>query len=28
KDVTVEDMNRLGWELGGNVWRWRRQLSA
>jgi hypothetical protein len=28
KEVTVADMCRLGWELGGNGWRWRRRLLA
>ncbi|PNY08829.1 cysteine-rich receptor-like protein kinase [Trifolium pratense] len=28
KKVTVVDMRRLGWELGGNEWRWRRRLFA
>ncbi|MCI28870.1 YIPF1-like protein, partial [Trifolium medium] len=28
KDVTVANMYRLGWDLGGNGWRWRRRLFA
>ncbi|PNX75220.1 hypothetical protein L195_g031153 [Trifolium pratense] len=28
KDVTVVDMCRLGWGLGGNGWRWRMRLLA
>ncbi|MCI15266.1 YIPF1-like protein, partial [Trifolium medium] len=27
-DVTMADMNKLMWELGGNEWRWRRRLFA
>jgi len=28
KHITVADMFVLGWEVGGGVWRWRRQLWA
>jgi hypothetical protein len=26
--VTLADMHRRGWEVGGNGWRWRRRLFA
>ena len=28
KECLVEDMSRLGWEEGGNVWGWRRRMLA